>query len=65
MATVELAQATFDDVTSDAVFGKVDTEPERASAGEFGISSIPMLMVIREVRTALAERSGAAKAAGA
>lgn len=32
----------------DAVFGKVDTEAEQALAAQFGISSIPTLMVIRD-----------------
>src|SRR6266536_1711499 len=34
---------------ADAVFGKVDTEAQPDLAGEFGISSIPTLMVIRDV----------------
>jgi len=33
---------------ADAVFGKVDTEAQPDLAGEFGISSIPTLMVIRD-----------------
>ncbi len=33
---------------SDAVFGKVDTEAQQDLAGAFGISSIPMLMVVRD-----------------
>jgi thioredoxin 1 len=79
----------------DAMFGKVDTEAQAALAGEFGISSIPMLMVIRDgivlyaqpgalrepaleelitrargldmdgIRAVIAERAGAAQAAGA
>lgn len=32
----------------DIVFGKVDTEAERELAGEFGIMSIPTLMVFRD-----------------
>ena len=32
----------------DAVFGKVDTEAEQGLAAQFGISSIPTLMVIRD-----------------
>jgi thioredoxin 1 len=32
----------------DAVFGKVDTEAEQELAASFGISSIPMLMIIRD-----------------
>jgi thioredoxin 1 len=32
----------------DAVFGKVDTEAQPGLAGSFGISSIPMLMIIRD-----------------
>jgi thioredoxin 1 len=32
----------------DAVFGKVDTEAQQALAASFGISSIPMLMIIRD-----------------
>jgi thioredoxin 1 len=32
----------------DIVFGKVDTEAERALAGAFQITSIPTLMIIRE-----------------
>jgi thioredoxin 1 len=32
----------------DVVFGKVDTEAEPALAGEFGISSIPTLVIIRD-----------------
>jgi thioredoxin len=32
----------------DAVFGKVDTEAQPGLAGEFGISSIPTLMIIRD-----------------
>jgi len=31
-----------------AVFGKVDTEAEQGLAAQFGISSIPTLMVIRD-----------------
>ncbi len=33
---------------ADAVFGKVNTETERALAGALGISSIPTLMVLRD-----------------
>jgi thioredoxin 1 len=36
------------DANPDIVFGKVDTEAERALAGAAGISSIPTLMVFRE-----------------
>jgi thioredoxin 1 len=32
----------------DAVFGKVDTEAQRALAASFGITSIPTLMIIRD-----------------
>jgi thioredoxin 1 len=32
----------------DAVFGKVDTEAQQALAGSFGVSSIPMLMIVRD-----------------
>jgi thioredoxin 1 len=30
------------------VFGKVDTEAQQALAGSFGVSSIPMLMIVRD-----------------
>ena len=33
---------------SDAVFGKVDTDAQQELAMQFGISSIPTLMVIRD-----------------
>ena len=33
---------------TDAVFGKVDTEAQPELAAQFGISSIPMLMIIRD-----------------
>ena len=33
---------------ADAVFGKVDTEAQPELAAGFGISSIPMLMIIRD-----------------
>ncbi len=33
---------------TDVVFGKVDTEDQRALAAEFGIMSIPTLMAVRE-----------------
>ncbi len=36
------------DKHSDLVFGKVDTEAEPALAQQFGINSIPTLMVIRD-----------------
>ncbi len=36
------------DAHPDIVFGKVDTEAERALAGAAGITSIPTLMVFRE-----------------
>jgi len=42
----------------DVVFGKVDTEVERALAGRMGITSIPMLMIFRENVLVFAE-SGA------
>jgi thioredoxin 1 len=32
----------------DAVFGKVDTEAQQALAASFAITSIPMLMIIRD-----------------
>ena len=32
----------------DAVFGKVDTEAQQALAASFNVTSIPMLMIIRE-----------------
>src|SRR5215469_7238322 len=32
----------------DAVFGKVDTEAQQQLAAEFGITSIPTLMIIRD-----------------
>lgn len=32
----------------DIVFGKVDTEAQQALAGSFGVSSIPMLMIVRD-----------------
>ena len=32
----------------DAVFGKVDTEAQQALAASFGVSSIPMLMIVRD-----------------
>ena len=32
----------------DAVFGKVDTEAQPALAAQFGISSIPTLMIVRD-----------------
>ena len=32
----------------DAVFGKVDTEAQQALAASFDVSSIPMLMIIRD-----------------
>ena len=41
----EQASETYDDM----VFGKVDTEAERALAAEFQIMSIPTLMVFREL----------------
>jgi len=33
----------------DAVFGKVDTEAQQALAASFGITSIPTLMIIRDM----------------
>ena len=36
------------DKNADAVFGKVDTEAQQELAASFGITSIPMLMIIRE-----------------
>ena len=32
----------------DAVFGKVDTEAQQELAASFGVSSIPLLMIIRD-----------------
>ncbi|MDS1270052.1 thioredoxin [Lipingzhangella sp. LS1_29] len=42
----------------DIVFGKVDTEAQQMIAREFGISSIPTLMAVRE-RTVLYQEAGA------
>lgn len=46
----------------DIVFGKIDTEAEGALAGEFGISAIPTLMVLRD-GILLFEQPGALPAA--
>jgi thioredoxin 1 len=46
----------------DAVFGKVDTEAQQALAASFGISSIPMLMIIRD-KVVLYAQPGALPAA--